>query len=150
MDKPIVLQEVAIPDLKQQAKELFLNGEIDPIKGWINMSRFSQAVEELKKDDDIKDFVLTELAKYGPETTFGDCILQQIEAGVKYDYSVCNDSTIEELHRQQKVIMEKIKEREKMLKTMPASGLADPETGEIIYPPVKTSKTTIKTTFKHG
>ena len=42
----------------------------------------------------------------------------------------------------------KMKEREKFLKNIPVSGIVDPETGSFIYPPSKSSKTTIKTTLK--
>ena len=41
-----------------------------------------------------------------------------------------------------------IREREAMLKSLPASGMADPETGEMVYPPARSSRTIIKTTFK--
>jgi hypothetical protein len=41
-----------------------------------------------------------------------------------------------------------IKARKEMLKHIPIGGMADTETGAIVYPPVKTSKTIIKTTFK--
>ena len=41
-----------------------------------------------------------------------------------------------------------IKEREEMLKKLPSTGMADPDTGEVLFPPARSSKTTIKTTFK--
>ena len=44
--------------------------------------------------------------------------------------------------------MADIKEKEKILRALPASGLTDPDTGEIFYPPARSSKTTLKVTFK--
>ena len=89
-----------------------------------------------------------ELAKYGKSHQFGDCRLEEAESGVKYDYSMCGDSKLRDMYETLEALKVDIKEREMMLRSMPASGLADPETGEVLFPPARSSKTIIKTTFK--
>lgn len=125
-----------------------VNGEVDPIKAHINVSRMEAAIKLYKDNTDVRRITLDELAKYGKSATFGDCKLEEAETGVRYDYSGCGDSKLEDLYRQLDYVKEMIKEREDMLKHLQPQGAADPDTGEIMYPPVKSSKTTIRTTFK--
>lgn len=96
----------------------------------------------------MRDITLRELAKYGKSHQFGDCRLEEAESGVKYDYSMCGDSKLRDMYETLEALKVDIKEREMMLRSMPASGLADPETGEVLFPPARSSKTIIKTTFK--
>lgn len=74
------------------------------------------------------------------------------EAGVKYDFSQCNDAVLVALYEQQAAIDKAVKDREALLKTAPAKGLiiTDEATGETctVYPPSKTSTTTIALTLK--
>ena len=94
------------------------------------------------------DITQRELAKYGKRHQFGDCTLEEVEAGVRYDFSGCGDSKLSDLYALRDANAAEIKGREAMLKALPASGMADPETGEMVYPPARSAKTTIKTTFK--
>ena len=89
-----------------------------------------------------------ELAKYGKSHQFGDCRLEEAESGVKYDYSMCGDSRLNDMYKTLEALKADIKEREEMLKKLPSTGMADPDTGEVLFPPARSSKTTIKTTFK--
>ena len=91
---------------------------------------------------------MRELSKYGKSHIFGDCRLEEAESGVKYDYSMCGDSKLAEMYKTLEAVKADIRERETMLKSLPKSGMADPETGEMVYPPARSSKTIIKTTFK--
>lgn len=61
---------------------------------------------------------------------------------------MCGDGELAEMYATLKALKVDIKEREEMLKKLPRTGMADPETGEVIFPPARSSKTTIKTTFK--
>ena len=89
-----------------------------------------------------------ELAKYGKSHQFGDCRLEEAESGVKYDYSMCGDSRLNDMYKTLEALKVDIKEREEMLKKLPRTGMADPDTGEVLFPPARSSKTTVKTTFK--
>lgn len=144
-----LLRETATPAvLAQNAIQAVVDGEIDPITAHINVSKMEQAIKTFKADDRVRDITLRELSRYGKRGVFGDCTLEEAEAGVRYDFSICGDSRLEELYKMRQAIDEDIKEREAFLKSIPLSGVALPDTGEVVYPPAKTSKTIIKTTFK--
>ena len=149
MENVVLLRETqTIAQLSQQAINAITEGVIDPITAHINLSRMEAAIKQVKDNGQVKDITLRELAKYGKKQSFGDCTLEEVEAGVKYDYSACNDSTLTELEEMKAKIDAQIKERQQMLKCIPISGMVSPDTGEVVYPPAKSSKTTIKTTFK--
>ena len=149
MDNVVLLRETqTIAQLSQQAINAITEGVIDPITAHINLSRMEAAIKQVKDNGQVKEITLRELAKYGKKQSFGDCTLEEVEAGVKYDYSGCNDSTLAELEDMKARIDAQIKERQQMLKCIPVSGMVSPDTGEVVYPPAKSSKTTIKTTFK--
>lgn len=144
-----LLRETAAPAiLANNAIQAVIEGEIDPITAHINISKMENAIKAFKADDRVRDITLRELSKYGKKQSFGDCTLEEVEAGVKYDYAQCRDSTLDELYRMRQALDQDIKEREAFLKSVPLSGVAIPETGEVVYPPAKSSKTIIKTTFK--
>lgn len=148
MNQPILLRETAtIADLANNAILAITEGEVDPITAHINLSRMEAAIKRVKDNADVRDITLRELAKYGKKQSFGDCTLEETEAGVKYDYSMCGDSELNELEALKFEIETKIKARQAFLKHIPISGVADSTTGEVVYPPVRSSKTIIKTTF---
>lgn len=149
MSEIVLLRETkSVTEMARNAISAITDGNIDPITAHINISRMEAAIAQVKADERVKDITLRELAKYGKKHSFGDCTLEECEAGVKYDYSACNDDELVELKAMKQEIEQRIKEREAMLKALPTSGLADPTTGAMIYPPAKSSKTIIKTTFK--
>lgn len=144
-----LLRETATPAvLAQNAIQAVVDGEIDPITAHINVSKMEQAIKTFKADDRVRDITLRELSRYGKKQSFADCMLEEAEAGIRYDYSKCGDSRLEELYAMRQALDADIKEREAFLKSIPLSGVALPETGEVVYPPAKTSKTIIRTTFK--
>lgn len=145
----ILLRETASAlELASNAIEAVVNGDVDPITAHINICRMEQAIKLYKDNDRVRDITLRELSKYGKFHQFGDCRLEEAEVGVKYDYTSCADSRYTEMVKLRETLDIDIKDREKMLKNLPHSGMADPETGELLFPPSKTSKTSIKTTFK--
>ena len=149
MEQAILLRETrSIAELSQGAISAIVEGYIDPITAHINLSRLETAIKQIKDNVDVRDITLRELSKYGKRQSFGDCTLEEAEAGVKYDYSVCEDSILNDLEAQKAAIDLQIKARQTMLKHIPISGMASPETGELVFPPAKSSKTVIKTTFK--
>lgn len=134
--------------MAEMAVYAVVNGDIDPIKAHINVSRMEAAIKLYKDNDDVRRITLDELAKYGKTATFGDCKLEEAETGVRYDYSGCGDSKLAAMYETLEALKADIKAREDMLKHLQPQGAADPETGEIMYPPARSSKTTIRTTFK--
>jgi hypothetical protein len=149
MNEIILLRETkSIADISSSAIEAIKEGYIDPITAHINLSRLEAAIKQVKDNIDVRDITLRELAKYGKKQSFGDCTLEESEAGVKYDFSECGDSILNDLEAQRYALDVQIKARQTMLKHIPISGMASPETGELVYPPARSSKTIIKTTFK--
>ena len=131
------------------AKNNIIEGNIDPLQALSILTTYAKAIEQIKDDKQVRDICLKELAKYGSKgATIGDFVFTEAEAGVKYDYGQCGCSTYEELLKQRAVLDGEIKAWEQTLKGLPTSGLADPDTGEMLYPPVKSSKTIIKATKK--
>jgi hypothetical protein len=147
-NKPILLQKHKINEVVDATIHAITEGNIDPIVAHINICRLEQAIKLIKENQHVKLITLDELAKYGKKHEFGDVTLEEVEAGVKYDYGLCGDSVLSSLEHELFEISAKIKARQQFLKCLPISGCADPTTGEVIYPPTKSSKTTIKTTFK--
>lgn len=149
MNQVILLREsTPAAELAARAISSVVNGEIDPITAHINISRMEAAIKLYKDNAGVRDITLRELSKYGKSHQFGDCRLEESESGVKYDYSMCGDSKLADMYATMEALKADIKEREEMLKRLPRAGMADPDTGEILFPPVKSSKTIIKTTFK--
>lgn len=147
----IILQRETstIAEIANQAIMAVREGEIDPLLAHYNVSKMEAAIKTFKDNPHVKAITLDELSKYrGNKKTYNDCLIEQIEGGTKYDYSGCNDAELQELEAHKAEVEAKIKARQAILKALPLSGLADPNTGEMLYPPVKSSKTTIKTTFK--
>lgn len=145
----IIQDQRPIADIVASAVNNIVEGNIDPIEAYAMITRYERAIAEIKDNPRVREIMLKEIAKYGSRgATIGELVITQAEAGVKYDYSGCGCSEYEEMVQQRAALDADIKEIEKCLKAMPVSGMADPKSGEMWYPPVKSSKTTIKVTTK--
>lgn len=146
----LIIQDTrCIEDIVNSAVMNIVDGNIDPLQAYAVLTTFERAIAKIKDNEQVRDICLRELSKYGKRgTTIGDLTFTEAESGAKYDYSGCGSSVYAELVEQRKTIDTEIKAWEKTLKAMPISGLADPDTGEILYPPIKSSKTIIKATIK--
>lgn len=150
MEDQLIIQDTrSVADIVASMRTNIKEGNIDPIQALAAITSIERAIEQVKNDPQVRDICLRELSKYGKQgATIGEFTFTEAEAGVKYDYSQCGCSEYEELQEQRAEIDAQIKLLEKILKAMPVSGLADTQTGEIWYPPVKSSKTIIKATRK--
>ncbi|MBQ5844229.1 MAG: hypothetical protein IIW52_05180 [Alistipes sp.] len=145
----IIQDPRTIADIVASATTNIIEGNIDPLQALAVLTSFERAIEQIKNEPQVRDICLRELSKYGKQgATVGEFTFTEAEAGVKYDYSQCGSSEYAELQEARVSIDKRLKEIEKALKAMPTSGLADPNTGEIWYPPVKSSKTIIKAMTK--
>lgn len=101
--------------------------------------------------EELRQRVIAEKDKYGKgDMTYYGARFDIKEAGVKYDYSHCNDTIWDDLKQQIDALNEQIKEREAFLKTLKERfTYIDESTGEIvtIYPPQKKSTTTYSITW---
>lgn len=144
----LIRETAPASELAARAISSVVNGEVDPITAHINISRMEAAIKLYKENTDVRDITLRELSKYGKSHQFGDCRMEEAESGVKYDYSMCGDSKLADMYATLEALKADIKERETMLKHVPSSGVVDPDTGVVLFPPARSSKTVIKTTFK--
>lgn len=133
----------------EQVLESIREGEQNPLDIHISRVKLEKILKGINDNQEIQDAVIKEFDTYGEKIIeYKGAVLQQQEAGVKYDFSLCGDAVMEELLKQEEELKLKIAERAKFLKGLPTSGMVDPETGAFIYPPAKSSKTIIKTTLK--
>lgn len=133
-----------IANIIAEAKE----GNIDVLKLHMQAKCSEQLMKELLSNDDYKSLLMEQAEKHGKKFEMYNSEFQIKEAGTKWDYSKCEDVTYQELLEQQAEINDKIKAREKLLQTIPASGVVDPDTGVMIYPASKSSTTIVQCTLK--
>ena len=151
--KPVVFKNLPVTksgvnDLFISAKELIIEGEADPLKFAVQVKALEELVKQLRADKDIRDCIIEEIAKHGKEADYSGNKLTVRESGVRYDFSQCGSSKYVEIDDSIKDLSEKKKELETFLKTIPETGIADPETGEMLYRPSKKSTTSPVVTLK--
>lgn len=130
-----------------KAKKELLSGDYNPLDVEIQLKAMEEIIKQLRGDDEIRQAVIDEAEKYGKSFDYRGCKISVREGGVKYDYSVCNDTTWTMLEAEIKAIDEAKKAREAYLKNLPPEGAITPD-GEAVCRPTKTSKTTIAVTLK--
>jgi hypothetical protein len=125
------------------------NGYITPLQLAAQLKYFEDVIANVKEE--VRQRVVAEQSKYGKERmTFKGATFDIKEAGIKYDYSNCDDTIWNDLKQQLNDLNEKMKEREAFLKSLKERlTYVDESTGEIvtIYPPQKKSTTTYAITW---
>ena len=104
-------------------------------------------VKNVRKDERFVEFLREELAKHrGRLTTSSGARIEICEAGVSYDYT--GDGEWRELDQQIKILTDQRKAvEEKLRRLAPGRTAVDPETGEVLEGPLKTSKSTYRITL---
>lgn len=133
----------------RQLEQGLNDGQIIPSE----LLRFQKAMERVfeKIKPTLISATIDEVSQYEKDTIIKGTEFSIMEAGTKYDYSGCNDTELNDLYFNADLLKETIKERETFLKSLKGQlQLVDEETGDVhtIYPPKKTSTTTVKVTFK--
>lgn len=111
------------------------------------IAAMEEFVKSVRKDDRFIDFLRDELLKHhGRLYTNTGAKIEVCEAGVSYDYShyaewQILDEQIKQLTTQKKALEEKLR------KVAPGKMAVDPETGEILEGPLKSSKSTYRITL---
>lgn len=136
------------------------DGKTDPLKVMVQLKSAEHLIKTLLDKETnanissrFKALVVESAEKQGgKQFSAFNAKFQIKEAGTVYDYSQTNDAEILSLKAQEKELKERIKEREKFLQMLPLKGITsiDEETGEVItiYPPARTSTTTIAVTLQ--
>ena len=144
---------VAIDTLVSNLLNPILNGEVDTLKATATLVALQEAIDKVTTV--IKPLIIDELHKYPskePVVINGNTFKLK-EAGTKYDYTNCGDTILLDLLKELEVLNEKIKERQKFLKSIKEVEIVvDKNTGELLElrPPIKTSVTTFTLTFNKG
>jgi hypothetical protein len=145
-----------LPETKQQIETFAYSLEQGLNNGQIiasDLLRFQKAMEKVfeKIKPTLIENSLNEISQYEKNSVIKGSEFSIVEAGVKYDYSECNDLEYNMLNTQLEALKSTLKERETFLKAIKAPmQMIDENSGECftIYPPKKTSSTTLKVTFK--
>jgi len=124
-------------------KNEILSGSENPLKLEVQLKAMEDLIKKLRSDEEIKDQMIIEGYKH-PEKSFEmyGAKFTKTTVSVKYDFSDCNDQEYLNLKHITDSYKKELKEREDFLKGLKKS-MADPESGEIINPPVKIGKESI-------
>ena len=111
------------------------------------IAAMEEFVKAVRKDERYIDFLRDELIKNnGRLYTVSGARIEICEAAVTYDYS--HDATWKMIDEEIKVLLEQRKAREEQLRQLgPGRMAVDPETGEVLEGPLKTSKSTYRITL---
>lgn len=145
-----------LPETKKQIEVFASQLENGLINGQIiasDLLRFQKAMEKVfeKIKPTLIENALNEISKFEKNPIIKGSEFSIVEAGVKYDYSDCNDLEYNSLSIQLEALKSTLKDRETFLKSIKQPlQLIDETSGECytVYPPKKTSTTTLKVTFK--
>lgn len=124
-------------------KSEILSGGDDPLKVLKQLKMVEKTIEILLKDKALDNYFIDEAIKYGTSFEHLDTHFDIRETGVKYDYANCRDSVWEYLKGQTEKLLGELKAREQFLRNIPLEGVVNPETGELILKPSKTSTTKV-------
>ncbi len=120
------------------------NGEVNPIDAALQL----KVMEEFIKDarEKLNKYTIDELYKYQAcKVNIYDAKIEIAETGVKYDYST--DIVWQKLKQDNELTSSALKEREDLLKKIPAGSQLVDENGEVATGPTKTSTTSYKITL---
>lgn len=128
-------------------------GNVDPLKVHLHVKMMEETIKQLNANSIYKTSILEAAEKYGEKSfSFGNAKVEIKEVGVKYDFSKTEDVTLLSMYKQQEELEAKIKARETMLKAVDGKGMivTDQDSGETftVYPPAKSSTTSIAVTLK--
>lgn len=126
--------DAAIQDIESGAK--------NPLDMHIQLKCMADIIDRIQSSQMYKDSVVA-LASYYPKSfDYQNAKISLREMGGKWDYSNTEDNILFDLECQMASVKEKITDRQNFLKTIPEGGMADPETGAMIYKAAKPATTT--------
>lgn len=133
---------------QNSVNELLENGRI--LEAAEALSIMEKFIEEVRSSKAFTDYVRDEISKNGKELiNSSGAKLELSEAGIKYDYSQCNDPILVQLEARFEGAKAMLDERKKYLKAIPSSGIEVLIEDEVVnlFPPSKSSSSTYKITL---
>ena len=136
-------------DFAQSVVNGLKEGLSDPLKVHLQVKCMEDLIKQITSHPDYKDLTLDEAAKYGKSFEHYNAKFEIKEMGVKYDYSNCGDPIYNQLANELAELEKKVKERQAFLKAVqPGTELLIEDEVIVLYPPVKTSTTSITVNLK--
>lgn len=136
-------------DFAQSVVNGLKEGLSDPLKVHLQVKCMEDLIKQITSHPDYKDLTLDEAAKYGKSFEHYNAKFEIKEMGVKYDYSNCGDPIYNQLANELAELEKKVKDRQTFLKAVqPGTELLIEDEVIILYPPVKTSTTSITVNLK--
>lgn len=146
-------QTISKADINFAANELLQKLDSSEINPLLLLQKF-KAIEKIQENIKSKmiEYAVIEISKY-PEKNVElfDCVFTKKEVGTVYNFDRCNDSKYLELLEQFEKAKKNLENRKDFLKSIQDhETCVNESTGEIetIYPPTKTSTTSIITSIK--
>jgi hypothetical protein len=115
----------------------------EPLKVLSQLKYAEKTIAIILKDKELDNLFIDEAYKFGESFDYLGHHFDIRETGTKYDYAGCKDSVWDYLNEKSDKLNAEIKAREAFLKTLPLEGTVNPETGELIHRPPKTSSTKV-------
>lgn len=115
----------------EKAKNEILSGLYNPLYIEAILKGIEETIKAIRADNEIRDCVFNELSKHGKSVKMYGAEFKFSERK-NYQYDNCQDSVYASLKSEIEKLTAKLKERETFLKAVPESGIANPDTGEII------------------
>jgi len=136
-------------DFAQSVVNNLKEGLSDPLKVHLQVKCMEDLIKQITSHPDYKDLTLDEAAKYGKSFEMHNAKFEVKEMGVKYDYSNCGDPIYNRLAEELAELEKKVKDRQAFLKAVqPGTELLIEDEVIVLYPPVKTSTTSITVNLK--
>ena len=124
-------------------------GHSDPLKVHLQVKCMEDLIKQITSHPEYKDLTLEEAAKYGKSFEHYNAKFEVKEMGVKYDFNQCGDPIYNKLAEQLAELEKQVKDRQAFLKSVqPGTQLLIEDEVVTLYPPVKTSTTSITVNLK--
>ena len=137
--------KVELAKFSRMLKDEILASTKDPLPILVQLKIIEKVVADVLKDEEIKYHFLKEFLLYEKEkfVEINGAKLEQRETGVKYDYNASGDVKWMDLDKNIRELTDARKEREKLLQNLPPEGMVDPDNGNFINRPPKSSDTMV-------
>lgn len=130
----------------EQAKQEILNGIFDARELLFRKKIIQDTLDQIFDDPQVKSHMLDEIGRYGKDGAGWSDAKITVESRKTYSYENCGDTELTTLTAESEKAIKSLKERQKFLQTI-NKPVADPETGEMIYPAAYTQTDYFKVSF---
>ena len=131
-------------DFSTQVINSVINGEFNALELDIHLKLIEDTIKLIRKNNQVKGSVMDECNKYPSKNI--ELLGAKITVVSKASYDFSEDAEHNGLNEELIAAKGNIKQREAFLKAL-TKEVADPQTGELIYPPSKKSTDYLKITF---